>query len=175
MDRLIYKEADGDLTCRSRDFDKVFPTLYAYEESGLTPDQAKALKDNLDAMTDMARDLSEKLEQAKAEAADLRKNIDHVRELLKAEQEGRLHIQPNLCKPGDTLYIIGYLDSLADAEILGPYPIIAATNTITYDRMNVNTKMPLIRFGEVDYSDIGKSVFLTREEAEDALVKLKED
>ena len=35
MDRLIYKEADGDLTCRSRDFDKVFPTLYAYEESGL--------------------------------------------------------------------------------------------------------------------------------------------
>ena len=39
MDRLIYKEADGDLTCRSRDFDKVFPTLYAYEELELTPQE----------------------------------------------------------------------------------------------------------------------------------------
>ena len=39
MDRLIYKESDGDLTCRSRDFDKVFPTLYAYEELELTPQE----------------------------------------------------------------------------------------------------------------------------------------
>ena len=50
MYRLIYKEADGDLTCRSRDFDKVFPTLYAYEETGLTPDQVKTLSDKLDAI-----------------------------------------------------------------------------------------------------------------------------
>lgn len=47
MDRLIYKEADGDLTCRSRDFDKVFPTLYAYEETGFTPEQVKALSDTM--------------------------------------------------------------------------------------------------------------------------------
>lgn len=39
MDRLIYKEANGDLTCRSRDFEKIFPTLYAYEELELTPQE----------------------------------------------------------------------------------------------------------------------------------------
>lgn len=79
MDRLIYREADGDLTCRSRDFEKVFPTLYAYEETGLTPDQAKALSDNLDAMTGFAQDLSDKLEQLKKErdalAAELKEEM----------------------------------------------------------------------------------------------------
>lgn len=50
MDRLIYKEADGDLTCLSRDFDKVFPALYAYEETELTPDQIRDLKDRMDAI-----------------------------------------------------------------------------------------------------------------------------
>lgn len=44
MDRILYKEANGDITCRSRDFDKVFPTLYAYEETGLTPEQIVAMK-----------------------------------------------------------------------------------------------------------------------------------
>lgn len=39
MDRILYKEANGDLTCRARDFDKVFPTLYAYEELEMTPDE----------------------------------------------------------------------------------------------------------------------------------------
>lgn len=67
MDRLIYKEADGDLTCRSRDFEKIFPTLYAYEETGLTPDQVKSLGANLDAMTALAQDLTDKLNQARRE------------------------------------------------------------------------------------------------------------
>lgn len=41
MDRILYKEANGDLTCRARDFDKVFPTLYAYEELEMTPEDIK--------------------------------------------------------------------------------------------------------------------------------------
>lgn len=67
MDRLIYKEASGDLTCRSRDFEKIFPTLYAYEETGLTPEQAMNLGANLDAMTALAQDLSDKLDHVKKE------------------------------------------------------------------------------------------------------------
>lgn len=38
------------------------------------------------------------------EAADLRKNIDHLRELMAAEKEGRLRVLP--CKVGDTIYAI---------------------------------------------------------------------
>ena len=75
MDRLIYKEADGDLTCRSRDFDKVFPTLYAYEETGLTPDQVKTLSDNLEALKELAQDLSDALKQARTELETVNKEI----------------------------------------------------------------------------------------------------
>ena len=39
MNRLIVQEPSGDLTCRSSNFDKVFPTLYAYEETGMTPEE----------------------------------------------------------------------------------------------------------------------------------------
>lgn len=39
MDRILYKEVNGDITCRSRDFDKIFPTLYAYEELEMTPEE----------------------------------------------------------------------------------------------------------------------------------------
>lgn len=75
MYRLMYKEADGDLTCRSRDFDKVFPTLYAYEETGLTPEQAKALSDNLEALKEVAQELSDTLKQAKTEIEAASKEI----------------------------------------------------------------------------------------------------
>ena len=132
MDRLIYKEADGDLTCRSRDFDKVFPTLYAYEELELTPQEIEQQLTNfssflmemthgrmsktnytVQAMVTEANDCTEKeLDEARqegydlgvesvlrnhfdipwSEAGDIRKNIDHLRDLIKAEQEGRLVI-----------------------------------------------------------------------------------
>lgn len=59
MDRILYKEADGDITCRSRDFDKVFPTLYAYEETGLTPEEISAMKDALKAVQEELEDLRE--------------------------------------------------------------------------------------------------------------------
>lgn len=44
MDKLLYKEANGDLTCRSDDFEKIFPTLYAYESTNLTPDSIRGLQ-----------------------------------------------------------------------------------------------------------------------------------
>lgn len=44
MYKLLYKESNGDLTCRSDDFEKVFPKLYAYESTNLTPDCIKGLQ-----------------------------------------------------------------------------------------------------------------------------------
>ena len=38
MDKILYKDSNGDLSCRSRDFYKIFPTLHAYEELDMTPD-----------------------------------------------------------------------------------------------------------------------------------------
>lgn len=76
MDRLIYKEADGDLTCRSRDFDKVFPTLYAYEETGFTPENIRTLEGNYDALHAENEALRSELAKVKAELVDERHRHD---------------------------------------------------------------------------------------------------
>lgn len=44
MYKLLYKEPNGDITCKSTDFEKVFSTLHAYESTNLTPDCIKALQ-----------------------------------------------------------------------------------------------------------------------------------
>lgn len=105
MDKLIYKETDGDLTCRSRDFDKVFPTLYAYEETGVPPEKVKSLNANLEAMTALAQDLSDKLDQAKKE-----------RDALAAELKDERHRHDR------------YVDfELAEAQELAAYKAIGLT------------------------------------------------
>lgn len=40
MDKILYEDPrTGELSCRSRDFDKIFPALHAYEELDLTPEE----------------------------------------------------------------------------------------------------------------------------------------
>lgn len=73
MERILYKEADGDITCRSRDFDKVFPTLYAYEETGLTPEQVAAMKGLHTARLDLLAE-NEKLKAELVKIKVARKN-----------------------------------------------------------------------------------------------------
>lgn len=75
MDRLIHKE-DGDFTCNSRDFDKVFPTLHAYEETGLTPEKVTSLKHHNDS-------LIRQLEETTAELAALRSERNTMAAVLK--------------------------------------------------------------------------------------------
>ena len=73
MDRLLYKEANGDLTCRARDFDKVFPTLYAYEETGLTPEQVTAVK----GLHTARQILVSENERIKADLREFAKDVAH--------------------------------------------------------------------------------------------------
>ena len=87
MEKLLYKR-DGDLTCSSRDFDKIFPTLYAYESTDLTPEQINEMKvENLNLAT-MVKELQRKLDKAYAKierqealSNDLGKSLDHLSEL----------------------------------------------------------------------------------------------
>lgn len=83
---------------------------------------------------------------------------DRLREQARAEQDGRLVVLP--CKIGDTVYLVRD-GRVHDARIQG----------ITLGRNNTF----ILNFGgyPVQYvwgSEIGKTVFLTREEAERALV-----
>ena len=81
---------------------------------------------------------------------------EHIRELLRAEKDGRLVVLP--CKVGDTIYRCGDpIKKIYEWQIA--YVEVYEDETVFVDDSD-NT------FVE---ADIGKTVFLTREEAEKAL------
>ncbi len=88
-------------------------------------------------------------------------SIERFRELAEAEKEGRLVVLP--CKMGDVLW------SYHNWPRKGVYSFrIVATSTLDGVSM-LNTD----QFGVIPASDVGKTVFLTREEAEAALAAEK--
>ena len=113
--------------------------LAEYEDTGLEPEKIAFLKNVVD---DAFSDKPE--------------FIEHVRELLRAEKDGRLVILP--CKVGDTIYRCGDpIKKIYEWQIA--YVEVYEDETVFVDDSD-NT------FVE---ADIGKTVFLTREEAEKAL------
>lgn len=86
----------------------------------------------------------------------------HIIDLLQAEAQGRIVILP--CKIGDVVYIpdngvskysiTGYTEGVCA-------PLIFQATIIEYGDMNVSENE------EFEASEIGKTVFLTREEAEE--------
>ena len=138
MDRLTYRDKDGMAMMKERGDWKSggIDRLAAYEDSGLEP------KDIISAV-DMAK-IACALHELNA-YKDLGP-IDHIRDLIKAEQDGRLVALP--CKVGDTVYQID-AERVYESEVKW---IIFDCNDIAFDERA-----------------IGVSIFLTREEAEAAL------
>lgn len=174
MDRILYKEANGDLTCRARDFDKVFPTLYAYEETGMTPDQIVAMK----GLHTARQDLIAENEKLKADHNFLLQKLREYamcdackhKDNLNAEEEGRLVLLPP-CKIGDTIYITAYPPDEIEAE---PEIWDGKVKKFCVYKNGVDVFYmygPFMRGITVPASEFGKTWFLTREEAEAALAK----
>ena len=120
---------------------KILNRLAAYEDTGLEPEEIKvheAAKYNAGYYhgdEDRCRWIEKELGP-----------IDHLRDLLHAEQDGRLVVLP--CKVGDTVYQID-AERVYESEVKW---IIFDCNDIAFDERA-----------------IGVSIFLTREEAEAAL------
>ena len=113
--------------------------LAEYEDTGLEPEKIVLLKNIVD---DAFSDKPEFTE--------------HIRELLRAEKDGRLVVLP--CKVGDTIYRCGDpIKKIYEWQIA--YVEVYEDETVFVDDSD-NT------FVE---ADIGKTVFLTREAAEKAL------
>ena len=113
--------------------------LAEYEDTGLEPEKIVFLKNIV------ADAFSDKPEFT-----------EHIRELLRTEKDGRLVVLP--CKVGDTIYRCGDpIKKIYEWQIA--YVEVYEDETVFVDDSD-NT------FVE---ADIGKTVFLTREEAEKAL------
>ena len=133
---------------------KVWERLKAYEATGLEPESVEALK-----LSMMGKAISEITEFEGLP-------IDRLRELAKADKDGRLVVLP--CKVGNTVW----------ANLGG----MRHTRKCVIEFANIGRYVTTIVFSTVDglreqYGvnpiSFGKTVFLTREEAEKALEAMK--
>ena len=126
--------------------------LAEYEDIGLEPEKIVFLKNVVD---DAFSDKPEFTE--------------HIRELLRTEKDGRLVVLP--CKVGDTLWVTGRDNVPREMELEAPDIRTVCTDEDNLCMSTCNRKPDGFCAYRLrnDGADIGKTVFLTREEAEKAL------
>ena len=156
------------------DYSMAVKRLGHYEDSGLEPEEIA--------------DFMKRWEQTVEIGGMLKKyGIDHIRDIIKAEQDGRMVVLP--CKVGDTVYEISnntdacngcqhyegiygsgesWCAQIDDVD-LRCYPNIAEKPLCEKQFMEVVEYKPEIDWIFTHRNDFGKTVFLTREEAEAAL------
>lgn len=131
------------LYCRNRLLDR----LVAYEDTGLTPEEIKAPFTE-DTMINLA-------------AQALGVEPSRLRELAEADKDGRVAVLP--CKVGDGLWTF----------CSHPVEQVYSFTVTDISTLNGRTLLNTSRCGVMDARDVGKTVFLTREEAKKALQEME--
>lgn len=127
---------------------QVWERLKKYEDSGLSPIACKKARKIEDGLSEY--DYS----------------IARMVELMQADKDGRVVVLP--CKPGDLLW------TFSSYPVGQVYSFQVCSFTVTDIRTpNGRTMMNTSRCGVIDALAVGKTVFLTREEAEKALEAIK--
>ena len=124
---------------------QVWERLKAYEDTGLSP---------------IACEESARIEKGLSEDGY---STERMVELMQADREGRVIVLP--CKRGDELWTHGTFPSGGEV-----YKVVVSDVSTLNGRVALNT----YGFGTIRPEDIGKTFFLTREEAEKALAELEE-
>lgn len=125
--------------------------LADYEGTGLEPKSVEALK-----LSMIGKAISEITEFDGLPFARLR-------ELAKADKDGRVVVLP--CRVGDGLWTF----------CTHPVEQVYSFTVTDISTLNGRTMLNTSRCGVIDARDVGKTVFLTREEAEKALEAMKDD
>ena len=136
---------------------QVWERLKAYEDTGLTPEQcAEYAKADREGRYIVLRDAEQE-------------GVKRLRELAEADKDERVVVLP--CKVGDTVWMCE-----EDFGIVLPYTIdlISFVGKGCGYSANCNHNGELIDSIDFEDDDIGKTVFLTREEAESALEAMKD-
>lgn len=134
-------------TCSQKE---VWLRLKAYEDTGLTPEQcAEYAKAHREGRYIVLRDAEQE-------------GVKRLRELAKADKEGRLVVLP--CKVGSTVYT-EFCDEIVEKRI-GQFHVNSYTEPRLWADIDCDwTSTQCVRWDLA----IGKTIFLTREEAEAAL------
>lgn len=168
MDRLTIRNSDGawDVPLRGNDDGAYIPSqeiidrLAAYEDTGLEPEEVRGIKTAYDEVQ-----IPYEIVATGADAA-------RVIRLLDAEDEGRLLVLP--CKVGDTVWAFGYLPT-SSRYVIYCAEVKEFRFRETHFGRDISALLEPVDFRgrrkEYGVDDFGKTVFLTREEAEAALRK----
>ena len=121
------------------------PMLRKYLDTGLTPEQCENAKVIVESAF-----------------SDDTSKAERIRELFKADKDGRLVVLP--CRVGDGLWTF----------CTHPVEQVYSFTVTDISTLNGRTMLNTSRCGVRDARDVGKTVFLTREEAEKALEAMKD-
>ena len=152
MERLTEYEVVGGHVhaVPTGDLDQAMMRLAAYEDTGMEPEQCENAKIIIES----------------AFSDDTSKS-ERIRELLKADKDGRLVVLP--CKVGDRLY-----------EVTGRKTIsVYKVKAIRVELFGLFIEWDIVEgfvwqsLSGINAEEIGKTVFLNREEAEKALEAMK--
>lgn len=181
MERLTYRLKTGEVLMATEYEEKYTKDewivmlqcrLAAYEDTGLTPEEINDLAS--------VREISPEAEYAINKHADniierldklLHQTDDdaRLRELAEADKDGRLVVLP--CKVGDTVWITGSVRRLYSEKVRTFF-----CGDPNYSRGMADNGVKMIRTTgcDIPIHEFGKTVFLTREEAEKALEAMKD-
>lgn len=138
-------------------FDCLVERLAAYEDTGLTPERCSEFaRADAEGRYIVMRDAEQE-------------GVDRLRELAKADKDGRLVVPP--CKVGDRLY-----------EVTGRKTIsVYKVKAIRVELFGLFIEWDIVEgfvwqsLSGINAEEIGKTVFLTREEAEKVLEAIKDE
>lgn len=150
MERLTEYEVVGGHVhaVPTGDVDQAMMRLAAYEDSGFTPAEIKSLYAEWNAMMSVLNSIGG--------------GYERLRQLAEADKAGRVVVLP--CKPGDGLWTF----------CSHPVEQVYSFTVTDISTLNGRTMLNTSRCGVIDARDVGKTVFLTREEAEKALEAMKD-
>lgn len=151
-----FEEPCGGMGCRTEDCEvkvEIRERLAAYEDTGLEPEEV------------LPKDKADEIALKLMRLADLESlcNYTRLRELAEADKDGRVVVPP--CKVGDRLY-----------EVTGRKTIsVYKVKAIRVELFGLFIEWDIVEgfvwqsLSGINAGEIGKTVFLTREEAEKAL------
>lgn len=154
MERLTYRDKDGFPMMKKRGGFKQggVERLAAYEDTGRTPEEVTALGKLFDYALEESKTLTEQLAL-----------LNRIRNLAEADRDGRLVVPP--CKAGDTVYEVTSRKTISEYRVKA----IRVELFCTFIEWDIAAGFVDKSIFGVPVDEIGKTVFLTREEADRAL------
>lgn len=155
-------EVGGNCAMNCKWEEAAWSRLAAYEDTGMTPERcAEFARADAELRYIVMRDAEQE-------------GVARLRELTEADKDGRLVVLP--CKVGDTLWVTGRDNVPREMELEAPDIRAVCTDEDNLCMSTCNRKPDGFCAYRLrnDGADIGKTVFLTREEAKAALEAMKD-